>query len=42
MSSLKKLPLGVQALETFKRDNCLYVDKTKNPVSPRQGVPLSY
>ncbi|MCP4352930.1 MAG: AAA family ATPase [Desulfobacterales bacterium] len=28
MSSLKKLPLGVQALETFRRDNCLYVDKT--------------
>ncbi|MCP4108527.1 MAG: ATP-binding protein [Desulfobacteraceae bacterium] len=30
MTSLKKLPLGVQALETFKRDNCLYVDKTEH------------
>ncbi|MCP4352668.1 MAG: ATP-binding protein [Desulfobacterales bacterium] len=30
MASLKKLPLGVQALETFRRDNCLYVDKTEH------------
>ncbi|MCP4346212.1 MAG: ATP-binding protein [Desulfobacterales bacterium] len=27
---MKKLPLGVQALETFRRDNCLYVDKTEH------------
>ncbi|MCP4346213.1 MAG: ATP-binding protein [Desulfobacterales bacterium] len=27
---MKKLPLGVQALETIKNDNCLYVDKTKH------------
>jgi hypothetical protein len=30
MSSLKKLPVGMQAFETFKRDRCLYVDKTEH------------
>ena len=30
MKSLKKLPLGIQAFETFKRENCLYVDKTEH------------
>ena len=30
MSSLKRLPVGIQSLEVFRRDNCLYVDKTEH------------
>jgi hypothetical protein len=30
MSSLKRLPVGIQAFETFETFNCLYVDKTEH------------
>jgi len=30
MTQLKRLPVGIQALETFRSRNCVYVDKTEH------------